>query len=223
MFETNYMLHTSGSMSVALQHFSATMLKLLSVSDFSQRAHQSLYYDPLWAEKHGLAQIDYAYQKNRSSLKNRNIWNRNTVWAVIVCLTSVSVEQSVCSEPVLPALWLLLTFSGNSHGSMSNISCCMSCKQFISFSLFVASWVLPDPSCFLQATVRWWVFLLHDTIRLTLPGLLPERLIGYLGEVKCSNSLGETQTHNANAVTNTKHAWLTSFCWPLHFYHNPPA
>lgn len=130
----------------------------------------------------------------------------------MVCLTSLRVWYSACSEPVPPVLWLLSTFSENSQGSMSNISCCMSCMQFISFSLLVASQVLTGPGCFLRVTARWWVFLLHDTTRFTLPGLFPERLTGYLRSVQCFNILLKAKSHYPLAVA-TKLAWPTSFCW----------
>lgn len=161
--------HTSGGTSAALQRFSATMLRPLSVWDFFQRAHRSLCYDRLWAEN-----------IIRNTVINKtNIIERQE--NALLLLTSVSVQYSVCSEPVLPVLCLLFTFIVNSQGSISNISCCVSFMKFISFSLFAVSLVLPDPGCFLRATVRWWVFLLHDTTRLTRPGLLPERLTGNLG------------------------------------------
>lgn len=90
--------------------------------------------------------------------------------------TSLSVLQSSCLEWLSAALCFFSTFTGKSQWFRSN-----PCVQFTSFSLFAASAGLLLPVCFLRATIRWWVFLLQDTTRLTRPGMFPERLPGCLG------------------------------------------
>lgn len=131
--------------------------------------------------------------------------------AVRVWPTSVSVLQSSWPEEVSAALCFLLTFTCKSQGFVSNICCGTPCVQFAAFSLFAASEDLPFPVCFLRATVRWWVFLLQDTTRLTRPGMFPERLAGCLGGGDLKN-VDNKQTQSTCCNLTVQSVSPTSSC-----------